>query len=76
MFNPDGKEIIARDNEVSILRREDAVRAYVNCHTDITIPYDELDSIIAVEADGSRHPIILDGRFVVPGTEELNEALI
>ena len=76
VFNPDGKEIIARDNEVSILRREDAVRAYVNCHTDITIPYDELDSIIAVEADGSRHPIILDGRFVVPGTEELNEALI
>ncbi len=52
------------------------MRAYVNCHTDITIPYDELDSIIAVEADGSRHPIILDGRFVVPGTEELNEALI
>ena len=76
VFNPDGKEIIARDNEVSILRREDAVRAYVNCHADITIPYDELDSIIAVEADGSRHPIILDGRFVVPGTEELNEALI
>lgn len=75
VYNPDGKEIIARDNEVSILRREDASKAYLNCHTDITIPFDELDSIIAVEADGTEHPIILDGRFVVPGTEELNRPL-
>ena len=75
VFNPDGKEIIARDNEMSILRKEDASKAYLNCHTDITIPYDELDSIIAVARDGSEHPVILNGRFVVPGTEELNEAL-
>ena len=72
VYNPDGKEIIARDNEVSLLRGEDPSKAYLNCHTDITIPYDELDSIIAVEADGTQYPIILDGRFVVPGTEELN----
>lgn len=75
VYNPDGKEIIARDNEISIQRREDASKAYLNCHTDITIPYDELDSIIAVEADGTEHPIIADGRFVVPGTEELNRPL-
>lgn len=75
VYNPDGKEIIARDNEVSILRREDVSRAYFNCHTDITIPYDELDAIIAVTADGIEHPIILDGRFVVAGTEELNRPL-
>lgn len=75
VYNPDGKEIIARDNEISILRREDVSKAYLNCHTDITIPYDELDSIIAVEADGTEHPIITDGRFVVPGTEELNRPL-
>ncbi len=75
VFNPDGKEIIARDNEMSILRKEDASKAYLNCHTDITIPYDELDSIIVVARDGSEHPVILNGRFVVPGTEELNEAL-
>lgn len=75
VYNPDGKEIVARDNEVSILRREDASKAYLNCHTDITIPYDELDSIIAIEADGTEHPIIQDGRFVVPGTEELNHPL-
>lgn len=75
VYNPDGKEIVARDNEISALRREDASKAYFNCHTDITIPYDELDSIIAIEADGTEHPIILDGRFVVPGTEELNRPL-
>ena len=76
VFNPDGKEIIARDNSVSIRRKEDLSKAYLNCHTDITIPYDELDSIIAIEADGTEHPIILDGRFVVSGTEELNRPLI
>lgn len=75
VFNPDGKEIIARDNEISVLRKENLSKAYLNCHTDITIPYDELDSIIAIEADGTEHPIILDGRFVVPGTEELNRPL-
>lgn len=45
VYNPDGKEIIARDNEVSILRKEDISKAYLGCHTDITIPYDELGSI-------------------------------
>ncbi len=75
VFNPDGKELIARDNEVSILRREDPLKAYMNCHTDITIPYDELDSIIAVTSDGRKRPLILDGRFVVEGTEKLNEPL-
>ena len=41
-YNPDGKAIIARDNEISIRRKEDISKAYFNCHTDITIPYDEL----------------------------------
>ena len=72
MYNPDGKEIIARDNEVSLLRTEDMAKAYFNCHTDITIPYHELDTITAVMADGTRVPIIADGRFVVDGTKELN----
>ena len=51
------------------------MKAYFNCHTDITIPYDELGRITAVAADGTRTDIIVDGRFVVPGTEELNKAL-
>ena len=71
-FNPDGKRIIAKDNECSILRREDVSKAYFNCHTDITIPYDELGSIRVVRPDGSEIPLIENGRFVLPGTEELN----
>lgn len=73
VFNPDGKEIIARDNEVSILRKEDVSKAYMNCHTDITIPYDEIGSIEAVFEDGRRTKIIHKGRFVLKGTEELNK---
>ncbi len=74
-FNPDGKRIIAKENSCSALRREDPEKAYFNCHTDITIPYDELGEIVVLREDGSRVPIIRDGRFVLPGTEELNEAL-
>lgn len=73
VFNPDGKEIVAKDNEVSICRKEDISKAYVNCHTDITIPYNELGEISVIKTDGTRVPIILDGRFVLEGTEELNE---
>ena len=39
MYNPDGKEVIARDNEISLLRKEDMSKAYFSCHTDITVPY-------------------------------------
>ena len=74
VYNPDGREIIARDNEVSIQRKQDVSKAYFGCHTDITIPYDELDSIWVEALDGSEIYIIRDGRFVLPGTEPLNEA--
>ncbi|MCM1215720.1 MAG: aminopeptidase [Lachnospiraceae bacterium] len=74
VHNPDGKEIVARDNEVTLLRKEKPSEAYFNCHTDITIPYDELEELAAVRADGSRIPIIRKGRFVLPGCEVLNEA--
>ena len=75
MYNPDGKEIIARDNEISLLRKEDMSKAYFSCHTDITIPYSELGDIKAVGEDGQEVYIIRQGRFVLPGTCELNEAL-
>ena len=74
VYNPNGKEIVAKDNSVSILRKEDVTKAYFNCHTDITIPYDELGEISVVMADGTRIPILLDGKFVLAGTEVLNEA--
>ena len=72
VYNPDRKEIIARDNEVSVLRKEDPSKAYYGCHTDITIPYEELGLLEVVTADGTKIPIICDGHFVLPGTEELN----
>ena len=30
-----------------------AAKAYFNCHTDITIPYDELDKITVIRKDGT-----------------------
>lgn len=74
VHNPDGKEIVARDNERSLLRKQKSQEAYFDCHTDITIPYDELEELAAVRADGTRIPIIQKGRFVLPGCEALNEA--
>ena len=75
VYNPDGKEIIARDNEVSILRKEDVSKAYLGCHTDITIPYDELDSIRVLTKEGGELSVIENGRFVLEGTEALNAPL-
>ncbi len=75
VYNPDGKEIMAKENECSILRNEDMAKAYFHCHTDITIPYRELDTIDVVHADGKRVRLIENGRFVLPGTEPLNDPL-
>ena len=72
VYNPDGKEIIARDNEISEMRKDDVSLAYYGCHTDITIPYDELGSIRVIDDEGEMISIIENGRFVLPGTEELN----
>ena len=72
-FNPDGKEIVARDNEISILRKTDQGKAYFSCHTDITLPYNEIKEISVYKKDGTTIPIILDARFVLKGTEVLNK---
>ena len=75
VYNRDGKEIIARDNEVSILRKTEPEKAYFNCHTDITIPYGEIGEISSLKKDGSKTVLIQNGRFVLAGTEELNRPL-
>ncbi len=75
LHNPDGKEIVAKDNECSRLRHTDMAKAYFNCHTDITIPYDELGDIVVHTRDGGSIVLIREGRFVLPGTESLNQAL-
>jgi len=67
-----GKSMIAVENEKSATRKEDPINAYINKHIDITLPYEMLDSITAIGYDGTRTDIIKNGRFVLPGTEELN----
>lgn len=73
VYNPDGREIVAKDNACSGQRRTAPEKAYFNCHTDITIPYDELGELSAILPDGAKIPIIIDGRFVLAGCEQLNE---
>ena len=75
VYNPNGKEIVARDNEHTLIRKSEPLRAYYNCHTDITIPYDELSHITVHTRDKKQYDIIRDGMFVVEGSEELNEPL-
>ena len=74
-YNPDGKAIVARDNEISARRKEAPEEAYFGHHKDITIPYEEIGSLSAVNADGTRTDIIRRGRFVLPGLEALNRPL-
>lgn len=71
VYNPDGKEIVAKDNEISIQRNVDKSKAYFGVHTDVTIPYYELGDIVAITNNGNIS-IIENGKFVLPGTEELN----
>lgn len=74
VYNEDGREVVAKDNAISVLRKTDPSKAYFACHTDITIPYDELGSIVAYDKDNNAYPIIEKGRFVLAGTQELNAA--
>ena len=64
---------MAKENEMSAFRKTDMSKAYFQCHTDITIPYDELSEITAVAEDGKETMIIQNGRFVLAGVEALNE---
>ncbi len=70
-----GKTMIAVDNEKTIQRREDPSLAYTNKHTDVTLPYSSLDSISVIHPGGREVFIINCGRFVLPGTEMLNDAI-
>ncbi len=75
-FNPiDNKEITARENEMSCKRKDNPQEAYTGVHTDITLPYEELGFITAITPKGEELDIIREGRFAVPGTEELNKPL-
>ena len=69
----DGKEVVARENELTCNRNEKDV--YTNCHTDITLPYDEIKFVRAELSNNEFIDIIKDGKFVLPGTEILNKSL-
>lgn len=75
VFNGDGKEILARENSLSAKRKTDASQAYTNLHTDITLPYDEIGFIQVLTHKNGVIPVLEKGRFVLQGTEFLNQAL-
>ena len=72
VWNPDGKEVIAKENAFSQLRKTEVEKAYFNCHTDITIPYEEIGEIACCQKEGGKVVLLSDGKFVLPGTELLN----
>ena len=74
-YNPDGKQMMAKENRFSEMRHTEPSKAYFNCHTDVTIPYHELGDIIVHCRDGREIVLIQKGRFVLEGTEELNQVL-
>ncbi|MCR5201756.1 MAG: aminopeptidase [Lachnospiraceae bacterium] len=74
-YNPDGKQMIAKDNTCSIKRKTDPENAYFNCHTDITIPYSELGDVVVIKKNGETIDILKNGRFALPATLPLNKAI-
>lgn len=75
-YNANGKEIIAKENETSARRKTEGAKAYFNCHTDVTVPYDEISELTAVDSKGERISIIKEGRFMLKGIEELNRPFL
>ncbi len=71
------KLITACDNEKSILRKTDRKdEAYTFKHNDIVLPFDEIEYISAVTREGKKIDIIREGKFVLHGTQKLNEPLL
>ncbi len=69
----DKKEVVARENTKTALRKKDINKAYTYRHEDITLPYESIQFITAITDEGKRIDIIRNGRFVLPGTEFLNK---
>ncbi len=69
----DNKEIVARENEKTALRKTKMHEAYTYKHTDITLPYESIEFITIITKEGKKIDIIRDEKFVLKGTEELNK---
>ena len=71
VYNPCGKEIVAKDNSISLKRKEDVSKAYFNCHTDITVPYEELEEISVVTKETETHYTIKRRKIRTSGDRTL-----
>ncbi len=69
----DNKEVIARENEKTTLRKTEMNEAYTYRHIDITLPYECVEFIAAITRNGKKIDVIKDGKFVLEGTDELNK---
>ena len=69
----DNKEIIAKDNERTMLRHKNPSEAYTNIHIDITIPYDEIALLQVLKPDREKLDIVKNGKYALKGVEELNK---
>ena len=69
----DGKEIVAKTNERTERAVSDAQK-YVFKHIDITLPYDEVKTMYGYDECRNRIEFLNNGKFVLKGTEPLNEA--
>ena len=56
-----GKYIVAKENERSLLRNQDVEKAYTGCHTSISILYVSLDLVTGYTKDGVKIDILKDG---------------
>lgn len=72
LFDQNHKLVVAKDNEFSMQRKVDPMKAYVNMHYDLTIPYDEIGCIRVHTRDGKVITIVQDGKFVLAPLLPLN----
>ena len=77
VFNPmDRKEVTAKDNERSILRKTEPEQAYLQKHIDITLPMDVIGRMSVIKSNGDEIDLIREGRFVLIGTDLLNAPIM
>ena len=55
VYNPKRKRNRCKDNSCSRKEKEDPSAAYFQCHTDITVPYEELEEISVVTKRRETH---------------------
>ena len=67
------KEVIARENEKTALRKTKPNEAYTYRHTDITLPYESIEFVTVITEKGEKIDIIRNGKFALEGTDELNK---